>query len=251
MADETDDLFGDDKFAQAAAEGRVLVGMTAEQIKDARRVKQARFRANNLERVREINRESMQRAAAAKAVAEGREPGRRGRPPLYTEEEKRAKRKAKSEKWNADHLDETRTAARERGQAKRDGTFVSRAFPRLTPEEKRLTEVAWAATRRTRLRANGGKFTRLDIAVLMVAQAGRCLFCSEPLGEEPVHVDHWMPVAKGGSSDPDNLALLHQSCNGRKGARLPSEFGLPDSPLPLREMLSAAPPDEDCLTQEE
>lgn len=245
-----DDLFGEDRLAKAAAEGRVLVGMTEEQVKLARRVKQAKFRANNLERAREIGRDSMKRAAAVKAVAEGREPSQRGRPPVFTPEEKRAKRKAKTEAYNAANITEVREKARIREAAKRAGTFVSKALPRLTDEERRQTEVAWTAVRRTRLRANGGKFTREDIAALSVAQDGRCLFCSEPFGDEPIHIDHWMPVAKGGSSDPDNLALLHQSCNGRKGARLPSEFGLPDSPLPLRELLSGSPDDVPIVQEE-
>lgn len=251
MTDGTDDLFGADKLAQAVAEGRVLAGMTENQVREARRIKQIKWRAAHPDRAREIGRRSMRLAAAEKAIAEGREPGKRGRPRLYTEEEKRAKRKAKSEAYNAAHLEETRKAARERGQAKRDGTFVSKALPRLTPEEKRLTEIAWSATRRTRLRENGGKFTRQDIAELMVLQSGYCLFCSEPFGDEPIHIDHWLPVSKGGSSDPDNLALLHQSCNGRKGAHLPSEFGLPDSPLPLRQMLAERPPDDDLIIQED
>lgn len=240
MADDTDDLFGDDKIAQAVAEGRVLVGMTQDQVREARRIKQIKWRAEHPDRAREIGRDSMKKAAAEKAVVEGRVPGQRGRPPLFTEEERRAKRKAKSEAYNAAHLEETRRAARERGQAKRDGTFVSKAKARLT-EDRRLQVIRmWSAIRRARIAGNGGRFTLADIEELMVQQKGRCLFCSEPFGDEPIHIDHWMPVSKGGSSNPDNLALLHQSCNGRKGARLPSEFGLPDSPLPLRQLLAEA-----------
>lgn len=235
--------------AKAEAEGREYTLeldapkkalLTEEEKRERRRIKAAKWRAEHPDRAREIGRDSMRKTAAERAIAEGREPGKPGLPKRFTEEEKRAKRKAKTEAYTAAHIDDVREKARIREQAKRDGTFVSQALPRLTPEERRLTEVAWAATRRTRLRENGGKFTRQDIAELMVVQSGRCLFCSEPFGEEPVHVDHWLPVARGGSSDPDNLALLHQSCNGRKGARIPSEFGLPDSPLPLRQLLAEA-----------
>lgn len=245
-----DDLFGDDRFVKAAAEGRLLVGMTEEQIRQVRRVKQAKWRAANLDRAQEITRESMKRTTAAKAIAEGREPGVVGRPRIYTEDEKRAKRKTKTEAYNAANLEKTRKEAREREQAKRDGTFVSRALPRLTEEERKQTNIAMSAIRRTRVKENGGRFTRQDVAELRVAQGGFCLFCGDPFGDEPLHVDHWLPVIRGGSSDPDNLALLHQSCNTKKGAHLPSHFGLPDSPLPLRQMLTGEP-DDVSITQED
>lgn len=250
MADEKDDLFGEDKFARAASEGRVLVGMTDEQVRQARRVKQKSWREANLDRAREIVRDHMRRKAADKAIAEGREPGVIGRPAILTPEEKRAKRKAKTEAYNAANLEETREKAKLRGRAIRAGTFVSKALPRLTEEERKATNIAMSAIRRTRVKENGGSFTRQDIAELRVAQGGFCLFCGEPFGDEPLHVDHWMPVIKGGSSDPDNLALLHQSCNTRKGGHLPSHFGLPDSPLPLRELLSGQPDDVPIIQEE-
>jgi hypothetical protein len=34
-------------------------------------------------------------------------------------------------------------------------------------------------------------------------------------------VDHVLPRARGGSSDPANLRLAHRRCNGRRGSRLP------------------------------
>lgn len=244
MADDADDLFGEDKFARAVAEGRVVAGMTEDQAREARRIKQINWRAANRDRSREITRDSMKRVAAAKAVAEGREPHKPGRPTIFTEEEKRAKRKAKSEKWNAAHLGETREYARLRGQAVRDGTFVSRALPRLTDEQRRQVNVAMGAARRARVRGVGGKFTAADVRDIVAQQANRCLFCREPLGEGQLHIDHWIPVIAGGTNDPSNIAVLHEACNLKKAAHLPSEFGLPDSPIPLRELLSGSP---DCV----
>lgn len=34
-------------------------------------------------------------------------------------------------------------------------------------------------------------------------------------------IDHVVPRAKGGTSDPANLRLAHRRCNGRRGSRLP------------------------------
>lgn len=239
--------------AKAEAEGREYTLeldaprkalLTEEEKRERRRIKAAKWRKENRERAREIGRESMRKAAAEKAIAEGREPGAHGRPAFRSEEEKRAMRKAKTERHTAANLVETREKARLREQAKRDGTFVSRALPRLTDEQRRQVGVVMSAMRRTRVRENGGKFTRADVERLFVEQNGRCLFCGDLFGEELLHVDHWIPVIAGGTSDPDNLALLHQSCNLKKGAHFPSYFGLPDSPLPLRQMLAEEPPDD-------
>lgn len=245
--------------AKAEAEGRVYdepldrpkqALLTDEEKRERRRVRSANWRAENLERSREIGRDSMRRALAEQAIAEGRVPGQRGRPAVFTQEERRAKRKAKTERHTAANLEETRDKARIREAAKRAGTFVSKALPRLTPEEKRLSDIQWAATRRAMLRNAEGRFTREHLKFLREAQGGKCLFCGEPLGDDLVHLDHWIPLILGGSNEPDNLALLHESCNLRKGPRLPSHFGLPDSPLPLRELLSGSPDDVPIIQEE-
>ncbi|MGN6089626.1 MAG: HNH endonuclease [Actinomycetes bacterium] len=54
-------------------------------------------------------------------------------------------------------------------------------------------------------------------------------------------IDHVLPRALGGSSEPSNLRLAHRRCNGRRGSRLP-ELTWP-SELPLSapaDLLTAA-----------
>jgi len=54
----------------------------------------------------------------------------------------------------------------------------------------------------------------------------RCYLCGEliPLGKR--HVDHILPLAKGGAHRPSNLAIACSLCNLKKGAKLPSEVGI-------------------------
>lgn len=217
---------------RALAAGRVpgRVGQppkyTEEQRREIRRKKSAVWRATNRERSREITRESMKRATAAKAIEEGRVPGKPGRPAQVTAEEKKAKRRAKTERWNDLNRDKYLAKARTREQAKRDGTFVSKALPRLTEEEKVLVNRAWASKRRERARQNGGSWTRHDITLLFEEQGGKCAWCFSSFGIDGFHVDHFMPLAKGGTNDPSNLQLLHPTCNLKKGARHPAELSL-------------------------
>lgn len=198
--------------------------LTEEEKRERRRVKSLTWRGANRERSREIGRDAMKRAAAARALEEGRIPGKPGRAKQFTEEELREKRRLKKAVWVAANLEKNRESSKLREREKRAGTFVSRARPKLTDEEKRLVNVAWAATRRTRLRENGGKFTKDDIIALLEAQEGNCALCLLPFGEDGYHVDHKLAVSLGGTSDPDNLQLLHPACNLKKAAKRPDEL---------------------------
>lgn len=56
----------------------------------------------------------------------------------------------------------------------------------------------------------------------IVRRAGnRCEYCqlSQAGQEAAFHIDHIDPVASGGSSEPENLALACVSCSLRKGAK--------------------------------
>jgi hypothetical protein len=52
--------------------------------------------------------------------------------------------------------------------------------------------------------------------------AGRCEYCrlSQAGQEATFHIDHIMPLAKGGTTTADNLALACVSCSLRKGPRV-------------------------------
>lgn len=57
------------------------------------------------------------------------------------------------------------------------------------------------------------------------ARASRpdCYLCGKLLDGE-VHLDHIIPLARGGAHSQDNLAPTHATCNLRKGDRLLSEL---------------------------
>lgn len=59
----------------------------------------------------------------------------------------------------------------------------------------------------------------------------RCRQCGT---HENLTVDHIVPVAEGGTNDPENLQTLCQSCNSRKGKkRIPAGAAPSDAPGPL------------------
>ncbi len=75
--------------------------------------------------------------------------------------------------------------------------------------------------RNARKRAAVGTHTAHDIAKLMRLQRGRCPACRKNLHRVGYHVDHVVPLARGGGNGPDNLQLLCPPCNLRKRAQDP------------------------------
>jgi 5-methylcytosine-specific restriction endonuclease McrA len=82
---------------------------------------------------------------------------------------------------------------------------------------------SYTRNRRARLRNAPGTHTAADVAAIRAAQGNRCFWCGEPLGRS-YHVDHYIPLSKGGSNWPENLDVACARCNERKNAQMPGEF---------------------------
>jgi 5-methylcytosine-specific restriction endonuclease McrA len=78
--------------------------------------------------------------------------------------------------------------------------------------------------RRFRKAAAGGVFSITDIEAIRVAQGNRCYLCGKKL--KAYHIDHFIPLALGGTNDAGNLRLACPKCNLSKGAKHPHEMGL-------------------------
>ncbi len=53
-----------------------------------------------------------------------------------------------------------------------------------------------------------------------------CYLCGKPTRKGERHVDHVMPLARGGLHAPENLTVLCAPCNLRKSVKLPNQVGL-------------------------
>lgn len=52
-----------------------------------------------------------------------------------------------------------------------------------------------------------------------------CQFCGKRMPDEVgLHIDHIVPIAKGGKTVPSNLQVLCSKCNGSKGSKLDDEI---------------------------
>ncbi len=71
--------------------------------------------------------------------------------------------------------------------------------------------------------ATDPEVTKADFLEWLEGQEKVCYWCNAKCGEK-FHIDHYMPLAKGGKHHPDNLVIACPSCNLRKNAKDPYEF---------------------------
>jgi len=75
----------------------------------------------------------------------------------------------------------------------------------------------------SRRRAVIGNHSRADISEILGWQRNKCAYCRVSL-RKGFHLDHILPIAKGGSNFRANLQALCPDCNLRKNAKHPIEF---------------------------
>lgn len=66
------------------------------------------------------------------------------------------------------------------------------------------------------LRRASGRLTLEELQEVYAAASGKCQVCGD---SESLHIDHIVPVARGGKTDRENLQVLCRFCNISKGAK--------------------------------
>lgn len=98
----------------------------------------------------------------------------------------------------------------------------NRAITRAWHEANPHANAMHAHRRRARVLEVGGSFTAKDVEAQFNAQDGRCFYCGIQLTR--FHVDHRMPIARGGSNGPENIACACPPCNLSKSTKTEAEF---------------------------
>lgn len=77
--------------------------------------------------------------------------------------------------------------------------------------------------RKARIAEVGGNFTKADIRDLYASQGARCYYCSISI-EEGYHIEHMIPISRGGTNGPENVCLACAPCNRTKHTKTAEEF---------------------------
>lgn len=182
--------------------------LTPKEREAARKARQARYLEKNRDKRRASWRRYRKKKRAEKALAEGRPIGKIGRFARQTPEEKIAKQRAHSVDYWIRNPEKRKTLSRLYYQSNKESVLQN------------------SRNRRARKRAAEGKHTAAEIRELFKRQKGRCAYCLKTLAGRTFHIDHHVPLSRGGSNDINNLRLLHPKCNLVKGAKDPIEYAL-------------------------
>ena len=131
---------------------------------------------------------------------------------------------AQKKAWRLRNLDraleiERRTAAKIRAIDPDRYRRQSAKWAKENPEKARVH----IAARRARQVAAEGSFTPKDVSALFRRQKGLCAYCFIKVGKS-YHIDHILPLVKGGTNWPDNLQICCKPCNLSKGKKTHDEF---------------------------
>jgi 5-methylcytosine-specific restriction endonuclease McrA len=116
--------------------------------------------------------------------------------------------------WRAQNRDRVLLYAREYGRTEK-GRDVRRSHH---------------TKRRLRIRDAFTPVTAAEIAQIRKAQTDKygrliCWRCCKPITRSP-HLDHFIPLDKGGRHSPGNLHFMHAKCNLNKSNKHPHELGM-------------------------
>jgi len=96
------------------------------------------------------------------------------------------------------------------------------SFPTLGAQQKSAPASAQTDPRRDQPRgadvSNLSKSMRFEI---LRRDNFSCTYCGAKAPDAELHVDHVLPTALGGSSEPNNLTTACQECNSGKGSKVP------------------------------
>jgi 5-methylcytosine-specific restriction endonuclease McrA len=84
---------------------------------------------------------------------------------------------------------------------------------------------SWRKTKQTRRAARKGILSEyVDPLVLLEMDDGVCGICGSDVDPFEFHMDHVVPVSRGGDHSYANMQVAHPSCNKGKGATLPWDY---------------------------
>lgn len=159
------------------------------------------------------NREKL-KARSAQWYAENRDQGIASRK-AYAEEHRERLAAISRERWATHYAGKPRknidpVKSRER----------SRRWKQANPEV-----VLEQSNRRRARKLNAPAVEKIDRASIIARDSSRCHLCGKKVHASDIHLDHLVPLSKGGEHTARNLAVAHSRCNMiRSDGRLPAQL---------------------------
>lgn len=146
---------------------------------------------------------------------------------METGDERRKRlNREKSRRYRERHSEKAKASTRASVQKWRDADpLAARAYKdawnALNPDRYRDHYIASAENRRAR--KLDAFVEKVDPAIVWDRDAGICHICKTGADRNCWHLEHVVPLSKGGKHSYANTAVSHPECNRRKAARLPED----------------------------
>ena len=143
-------------------------------------------------------------------------------------EKVRAQKRAKYEARRAEILEYQRKRYEEHREELRE---YNRAYYQKNREALLAKAKAWSAANPDKLKSYSAvrrarelelPSEKIDYIVVFDRDEGNCGICGLPVEPDDWHLDHIVPLAKGGHHTYENVQVSHPACNLRKGVSVPS-----------------------------
>jgi hypothetical protein len=144
--------------------------------------------------------------------------------------------KARNSAWNKEHPKATRATSNKWKKANPEKVKLAFAeWKKENPEKAKAALAVWRKAnpgamkihnhnRRAKIKANGGKLSPGLEDKLLTFQKNRCAICSASLKKTGSHLDHIVPLSRGGKNIDSNIQLTCPKCNLEKHAEDPIRF---------------------------
>ena len=136
--------------------------------------------------------------------------------------------------WHAANCDRERARRRARYGANADRENERRRVHRAAnADRERERDRAWKAANPAKVRESEVKrrarehdafVEDVDPAVLIARDHGACCVCGLPVDPTEAHLEHLLPLSRGGTHEYANCGLAHPECNAAKYTADPAEF---------------------------
>jgi hypothetical protein len=127
-------------------------------------------------------------------------------------------------KYRAENPDRILKAVQKYRENNREKTReATHKWEQNNPERKREKSRRSTENRRARKLQAKGHFMAGDIQLQYKKQNGLCYWCDKELNGK-YHIDHVIPLSRGGTNYPDNLVCSCAKCNCSKSNKLPNEW---------------------------
>lgn len=156
------------------------------------------------------------------AYREANRESRRIKDRLYREANRDKINKSKRESWNKY---KEQNLIKRKLYVESNPEFVKETMRKFHQSPKGRASHINERIKRLELLDSAGKVTKDDINSLLLSTT-HCQWCDADLSKPDIltHIDHHIPLSKGGNNTISNLRAICSKCNLSKGAKMPEEF---------------------------